>query len=343
MKKLKNTLYITSPDAYLSLDGENIVLYSDKREVGRVPLCNLENIVTFGRQGASPALMRKAAEYGIGLAFMSAGGRFLCRIEGERHGNVLLRREQYRVADDEERSLKIAVNMIGAKTVNSRGVLLRALRDHPLIPEAGKIEEAAAYLKDSLVNIRDAKSIDTLRGLEGVNASVYYDVFNNLILQNKKDFVFTTREKRPPTDNCNALLSFCYTLAANECASALEAAGLDPYVGFMHTDRPGRKSLALDLVEEFRSLFCDRFVISLINLRQIDADDFTVKENGAVLMSEKTRRTLLSAWQKKKQEIVMHPFLNEKCERGVIPFVQAQLLARHIRGELDEYAPFVRR
>lgn len=343
MKRLLNTLYVTSPDAYLSLDGENIVISEHKDELGRVPFSNLENIFTFGRQGASPALMRKAAGEGVGLTFLSATGRFMCRVEGERRGNVLLRREQYRIADDKARSLKIAVNIIGAKTVNARAVLLRAIRDHPMMPNKDKISAAAEYLKNSLPEIRSADNTDALRGLEGVNAAVYYGVFDELILQNKEDFRFAGRERRPPTDRCNALLSFCYTLMSNDCASAAEAAGLDPYVGFMHTDRPGRKSLALDMTEEFRSVFCDRFVLSMINLRCVSGSDFTIKENGAVLMSDETRRTVLSAWQKKKQEIVIHPFLNEKCERGVIPYLQAQLLARYIRGDIDDYPPFIRR
>lgn len=341
MKKLLNTLYVTSPDAYLSLDGENIVVRIDSVEAGRVPLHNLENIVTFGRQGVSPALMHHACGLGKGLAFFSAHGRFLCRVEGEERGNVLLRREQYRIADDERRSLGIAVNMIGAKTSNARAVLNRFLRDHPMSVDSAPIRSVADGLKDSLSEIQNAPSADVLRGLEGVNASRYFSVFDAMILQNKADFHFDGREKRPPCDPVNALLSFSYSIFANECASALQSVGLDPFVGFMHTDRPGRRSLALDLMEEFRSVVCDRFVLSLINLRQIKAPDFTIKENGAVLLSDDARKAFLTAWQERKKEAVLHPFLGEKCSWGILPFVQAQLLARHIRGDLDAYPPYL--
>jgi CRISPR-associated protein Cas1 len=341
MKKLLNTLYVNAPDAYLSLDGENVVVNADGQELKRVPMHNLENIVTFGWQGASPALMRHACELGIGLAFFSHSGRFLCRVEGERRGNVLLRREQYRIADDERRSLAIVRNMIGAKTVNSRAVLLRALRDHPMLPGSDKIEAVADKLANSLSDIQNAADTDTVRGIEGSNASMYFGVLDNLILQNKDVFTFDTRSRRPPTDNVNALLSFCYSITVNECASALEAVGLDPYVGLMHTDRPGRKSLALDLMEEIRSVYCDRFVISLINLRQVSGDGFLVKENGAVIMTEETRKAVLTAWHKRKQEEITHPFLGERCEWGLLPFVQAQLLARYIRGDIDEYPPYI--
>lgn len=341
MKQLLNTLYVTTPDAYLSLDGENIVVRLKENEIGRVPLHNLENVVTFGWQGASPALMHHICELGKGLAFFSSHGRFLCRLEGEERGNVLLRREQYRMADDEKRSLNVAVNMIGAKTVNARAVLNRFLRDHPLSTDGEPIRDAAGYLRDSLPGIRNAKDVDTLRGLEGVNAGRYFSVFDSMILQNKMEFHFSNREKRPPCDPVNAMLSFSYSIFANECASALQSVGLDPFVGFMHTDRPGRKSLALDLMEEFRSVMCDRFVLSLINLRQIRASDFIVKENGAVLLSDDARKMFLKAWQERKKDSVVHPFLGEKCAWGVLPFVQAQLLARYIRGDLDEYPPYL--
>ena len=341
MKKLLNTLYVTMPDAYLALDGENVVVRVQEEEMGRFPLHNFENIVTFGRQGASPALMRHVCELGIGLSFHSGSGRFLCRTEGEMRGNVLLRREQYRIADSEERSLKISINMIGAKTANSRKVLMRAFRDHPMLAEQDCVRKAADQLQAMLEAIRYAETPDTLRGMEGASATIYFSVMNHLILQQKDVFFFETREKRPPTDPVNAMLSFCYTLLANECASALYAVGLDPYVGFLHTDRPGRTSLALDLMEELRSVYCDRFVISLINLRQVKAEDFTIKENGAVLMSDETRKRLLTAWQKKKQDTIEHPYLGEKCSWGLLPYLQAQLLVRHIRGDMEEYPPYL--
>ncbi len=341
MKKLLNTLYVTTPDAYLSLDGENVVVSVKSEEKLRVPLHNLENIVTFGWQGASPALMRHASELGIGLAFFSQNGRFLCRVEGETSGNVFLRREQYRIADDEERSLMIAKNMIGAKTANSRSVLTRFLRDHPMSADSERIKSAADYLGNSLAKIRGAGNPGELRGFEGVNANCYFSVFNEMILQNRSDFRFGTREKRPPCDPVNAMLSFCYSIFANECASALSAVGLDPFVGVMHTDRPGRRSLALDLMEEFRSVVCDRFVLSIINLRQIAAVDFAEKENGAVLLTDDARKKFLAAWQKRKKDTVNHPFLGEKCAWGILPFIQAQLLSRHMRGDLAEYPPYL--
>lgn len=340
MKKLNNTLYVNTPDAYLRLDGENVVVTLDGEELLRCPIHNLENIVTFGHQGASPALMRHLSELGVGIAFFSGSGRFLGRFEGEKRGNVLLRREQYRIADDEKRSLKIAVSMIGSKTINSRAVLRKFIREHSLSPGLNELSAAAEYLGDSLEKIRYSETLDELRGYEGVNASQYFGVFDNMILKNKSDFAFRTREKRPPTDRVNALLSFAYSIMANECTSALEGVGLDPYVGFMHTDRPGRRSLALDMLEEFRSCFCDRFVLSLINLRQISGGDFYVKENGAVLMNDEARRTFLKAWQTRKSEIITHPYLGEKCEWGMVWHIQAQLLARYIRGDIDEYPMF---
>ena len=341
MKVLLNTLYVTTPDAYLSLDGENVVVHIKETETGRFPIHNLENIVTFGWQGASPALMRHTCELGKGLAFFSSGGRFLCRVEGEERGNVLLRREQYRIADDEKRSLPIAINMIGAKTANARTVLNRFLRDHPLSIDGNEITAVADHLRSSLPDIRNAMDTDTLRGLEGVNASQYFSVFDNMILQNKADFHFENRDRRPPCDPVNAILSFGYSIFANECASALQSVGLDPYVGFIHTDRPGRKSLALDVMEEFRSVMCDRFALSLINLRQLKITDFIVKENGAVLLSDDARKTFIKAWQERKKDIVVHPFLGEKCPWGILPFIQAQLLARYIRGDLDDYPPYL--
>lgn len=285
--------------------------------------------------------MHHACELGIGIAFFTNSGRFLCRVEGEKRGNVLLRREQYRIVDNEKRSLAIVRNMIGAKTVNSRTVLMRALRDHPLLPESDKISIVAVKLKNSLADIQKAHDKDTIRGIEGSNASMYFSVFNDLILQNKDIFSFNTRNRHPPIDKVNALLSFCYSITANECASALEAVGLDPYVGFLHTDRPGRKSLALDLMEEIRSIYCDRFVISLINLRQINGDGFYIKENGAVIMTDETRKVVLTSWHKRRQEEIIHPFLGEKCELGLLPFIQAQLLARYIRGDIDDYPPYI--
>lgn len=340
MKRLLNTLYVTSPNRYLSLDGENVVVLEKNEEVGRVPLHNLEMIVTFGYTGASPALMGACASRGIGLVFLSGNGRFLARVVGEVYGNVTLRKEQYRRSERQEESLLIAKNCIAGKVYNSRWILERAVRDHALRLDGEKIRGKSRILADALSNIRSCDSAATLLGLEGEAASVYFSVFDDLILQQKRDFVFSGRNRRPPTDEVNAMLSFSYTLLTSMCASALETVGLDPYVGFFHRDRPGRKSLALDMVEELRAVMADRFVLTLINKKVVTKDGFCQKENGAVVMNDQLRKTFLAAWQKKKQEVITHPFLGEKMEWGMVPFAQAMLLARHLRGDLDEYPPF---
>ncbi|HHT54227.1 MAG TPA: type I-C CRISPR-associated endonuclease Cas1 [Clostridiales bacterium] len=341
MVKLKNTLYVTLPEAYLSLDGENVVILEKEKEVKRIPLHNLEAIITFGYTGASPALMRHCLELGIALTFFSAQGRFLCRVEGETRGNILLRKEQYRVSDDESRSLEAAKYFVSGKLYNERTVLLRALRDHPLQLDCSMLRSAADRIARAIPMVKECMTLEELRGIEGETANAYFGVFDSLILQNKQDFFWRGRSRRPPTDNLNALLSFCYSLLMYDCASALEAVGLDSYAGFLHRDRPGRRSLALDLMEEFRAPVCDRFVLSLINTRQVDGSGFVHKENQAVIMDDNTRRTILAAWQKRKQETIVHPFLGEKAEWGVLPLVQAQLLARWLRGDLDAYPPFL--
>lgn len=343
MKKLLNALYITTPERWLSLDGENVVISEGGDTIGRVPLHNLESIHSFGGVGATPALMGKCAEYGIGLNFLSRSGKFLCSVIGETTGNVFLRREQYRIADDEERSLDIAKKMIVGKIFNSRYSAERTLRDHSLRIDAEKFERVSSFLLNSARKCDTVLSKDELRGIEGEAASVYFGVFDEMILQQKNDFVFTTRSKRPPLDRVNALLSFSYTMMTSMCTSALYAAGLDPFVGFMHTDRPGRRSLALDLLEEFRSVICDRFVLSQINKKQVSAGDFDQREDGAVLLNENGKKIFLSAWQRYKQEEITHPFIREKVQRGLLPYVQAQLLARYIRGDLDCYPVFLRK
>lgn len=316
MKKLLNTLYVTSPDRYLSLDGENVVINSVGEAIGRVPLHNLERIVTFGYTGVSPALMGKCGEMGIDLSFMSSSGRFLCRIQGEVSGNVLLRRQQYRIADDKEKALSIAKNIIAGKIFNSKWVIERALREHSMRIDTEKFKEKSAFLSNAIKKCSVCTSSDELRGIEGEAASVYFSVFDDMILQQKDDFVFDTRNRRPPTDNVNAMLSFAYTLATGMCASSLETVGLDPFVGFMHTDRPGRQSLALDLVEEFRAVICDRFVLMLINKRMVSAKDFEKRENSSVLMTDEARRNFITAWQNRKSQVITHPFLEEKVEWG---------------------------
>lgn len=337
MRKLRNTLYVITPDKYLSLDGENIVMHSKDDTQTRLPLHNVEDIVIFGGRGASPALMNKCTEDNIGLTFMSRSGKFLARAEGAISGNVYLRREQFRIADDEARSLSVAKNFIIGKLFNSRYVIERAVRDHSLQVDVDKLKNRSDLLSQAIIKCQSVSDIDTLRGIEGESAQLYFSVFDEFILQQKDEFRFVTRSKRPPLDNVNALLSFSYSVATGMCTSALETVGLDPYVGFMHTDRPGRRSLALDLVEEFRAIMCDRFVISLINKRIINNGDFEKKEDGAVLLSEDGRKVFLTHWQNRKQDIVMHPFLKEKVEWGLLPYIQALLLSRYIRGDLDEY------
>ena len=341
MKKLLNTLYITTPDRYLSLDGENVVINSLNEIIGRVPLHNINSIITFGYTGVSPALMGKCGEMGIDICFLSPSGRFLSRTQGAISGNVLLRREQYRIADNKAKSLEIAKNIISGKIYNSKWVVERTIRDHSLRIDCDKFKGKSSFLTKACKNAFNCNSADELRGIEGEAASVYFSVFDDMILQQKDDFYFNTRNRRPPTDKVNAMLSFAYTLATGMCTSALESVGLDPYVGFLHTDRPGRRSLALDLVEEFRTVMCDRFVLMLINKKMVSCKDFETRENGSVIMTDNGRKVFLSAWQNKKGQIITHPFLEEKIEWGMLPYAQALLLSRYIRGDLDEYPVFL--
>ncbi|MDE7353530.1 MAG: type I-C CRISPR-associated endonuclease Cas1c [Acetatifactor sp.] len=342
MKKLLNTLYVTSPDTYLGLDGENVIVKKEDAVVLRIPIHNLEAIVAFNYVGASPALMRKCGEQGVSLSFFQ-GDRFCGRFVGQENGNVILRKTQYRVSDNEQDSLKIAKNMILGKVHNARYVVDRALRDHALRLDCDRMQKASQYLKQSLRNIKESISLDQLRGLEGEAASIYFGVFDELILQQKKDFMFSGRNKRPPLDNVNALLSFAYSLLTSECAGAAYSVGLDPYVGFLHRDRPGRQSLALDLMEELRAPVADRFVLTLINKQEIAGKGFKKMESGAVLLNDETRRLILQKWQESKKEQVQHPFLKEKVQIGLLPYVQAMLLARYLRGDIDAYSPYFKR
>ena len=325
----------------MSLDGENVVIIKDNNELGRVPLHNLEGIVVFGYTGASPALMGSCAKHNISLCFMTQYGKFLSRISGEVRGNVTLRKTQYFLSDKKEESIKIARNFIIGKIYNSRWVIERAVRDHSMRVDVQKLKDVSDSLKKSIDMAFVCEDHEVLRGIEGEAAKLYFSVFNDLILQQKEHFSFNGRNKRPPLDNVNALLSFAYTLLTNNIVSALETVGLDPYVGFMHIDRPGRVSLALDLLEELRSVFADRFVISLINKKMISSDGFIKKENGAIIMDDDTKKIFLSAFQEKKQEKITHPFLEEKIEWGMVPYVQSLLLARFIRGDIEEYPPFL--
>ena len=332
---------MTSEDSYLGLEGETIVVYDNQTEIGRLPLHNLEGIVSFGYRGTSPALMGACAERNISICYLSPQGKFLARVSGKTRGNVLLREQQYKSCKDEDISLQIAKNCILGKVYNARWVLERALRDHELQIDSERVKKASLQLKNALDLIQNAESKEQLRGYEGESASIYFGVFNELILQQKKDFAFNGRNKRPPLDNVNAMLSFVYTLLTNQIVSALETVGLDPYVGYLHTERPGRVSLALDLIEEFRSVYADRFVLSLINKKIVNGKNFSRKENGAVLMDDDLRKKVLVEWQNKKKEVITHPFLKEKVEWGMLPYVQAMLLARYLRGDLDGYPVFL--
>ena len=341
MRKLLNTLYVTQPETYLALDGENVVVRKDKAELMRLPLHNLEGIVAFGYTGASPALMGACASRSIDLSFLTPNGRFLARVSGELRGNVLLRHKQHQVYDNETESLAIAKNMIAGKLFNARWVLERTLRDHGMRVDVSQLKSVALSLKESVSKAYECVSLEQLRGIEGNSAERYFSVLNQLILQNKDFFIFKGRNRRPPLDPINALLSFSYVLLAKEAASALESVGLDPYVGFLHRGRPGRASLALDLMEELRPVIADRFVLTIINRREVDEDGFMTKENGAVILKDDARQTVLRAWQTRKQETITHPFLDEKLSWGLVPYTQALLLARFLRGDIDEYPPFM--
>ena len=341
MKKLLNSLYIMTKESYLTLDGENVVVSVDQKEKARFPLHTLEGIICFNYAGASPSLMGACASKGIDLCFFSPSGKFLARTMGEERGNVLLRTKQHLTSQDESESCKYARRFILGKIYNARWVLERATRDHSLRVPVDKMKEASNRLANALPEVRDTTDLSRLRGIEGEAAQIYFSQFNSLILQQKTEFVFQGRNKRPPTDNVNALLSFTYTILANNCAAALQLVGLDQYVGFMHRLRPGRSSLALDLMEELRSVMADRFVLSCINKRVINAKHFDEQESGAVWLNEDGRKAFFKAWQERKQESITHPFLKEKVAWGLVPYTQALLLSRSLRGDLDDYPPFL--
>lgn len=338
MRKLLNTLYVTTPESYLSKDGNNVVVSLHQKEVFRISVLNIEAIVTFGYMGASPGLMRLCAENGIGLTFLSPHGRFISRIQGQVHGNVLLRKAQYKLFDDENFASELSKICIAGKIQNYRNVLRRYERDYG---QQECIESAVSEMDRAKYNTLKESDKARIRGLEGDAANCYFSVFPNLILNQKEDFAFHGRNRRPPKDPVNALLSLAYTLLTNDIVSALEAVGLDPYVGFLHTLRPGRASLALDMSEELRAYMGDRFVLSMINRKQIDKSDFLFQGDEGVALSEKGRKIFLTAWQTRKKEFVTHPFLQEKIPIGLIPFAQAMLLARYIRKDIDVYPVFL--
>lgn len=328
------------PDAYLARDGENVLIKVENEIKFRVPVHNLEGIVCFGFAGASPGLMHLCCERGVALSFFTEYGKFMGRVTGKVSGNILLRRNQYRWTEDNTIALRLATRFISAKIINSRAVLHRALRDHPQVVDTKLLTDIMKSLAILAKQLDKAKDLEALRGLEGQAAYLYFSAFDQLLLSQKEDFSMTERNRRPPLDRINALLSFLYTLLMHEVVAALESIGLDPQAGFLHRDRPGRASLALDLMEELRPHFADRLAVTLINRNQISSSGFIIKENGAVVMDDKTRKEVLLAWQKRKHEEIIHPYLEEKVPLGLVPYIQAMLLARHIRGDLEDYPPF---
>ena len=341
MRKMLNTLFVTSEDAYLALENENVVIYKEEGKAAQYPLQVLENIVSFSYKGASPALMGACVERDIGLSFLTPNGRLLARAAGASRGNVLLRKAQYRISDSLSESCRVARSLIFGKVYNSRWVLERTLRDHALRVNTDKLREASLHLQAQLSPLLTTEDLDSLRGMEGEASACYFGVWDEMILNQKTDFRFQGRSRRPPLDRVNAVLSMTYTLLTHDCAAALESVGLDAYVGFMHRDRPGRTSLALDLMEELRAPLADRLVLTLINTRVLQKQHFRTQSGGAVLLTDDGRKLLLNAWQSRKKEEITHPYLKEKLPWGLIPYVQALLLARYLRGDLDAYPPFL--
>lgn len=339
MKKLQNNLYISTQGSYLHKENETLVIDVEKKKVGQLPIHAIQGINCFGNVMVSPFLIGFCGEKGVNLAFFTEYGRFLGRFNGKQTGNVLLRKAQYKIAETQPEP--IARNMIAAKITNSRSVLYRHIRNHGENPE---MQQVITQITDALSRVKRAETIDSIRGIEGEVAALYFSVFNELILPKQQtDFSFTKRSKRPPLDPVNALLSFLYSVVGNDIAAALQGVGLDPQVGFLHQDRSGRSSLAQDVLEEFRAWLVDRLVLSLINKRQIKASDFTTEISGAVILKDEARKTLLQAFQERKQEEIQHPFTEEKTPIGLLPHIQALLLARHLRGDLETYPPFVPR
>lgn len=340
MRKLLNTLYISSQGAYLHKEGETIVVERDQEKLLQLPVHTIGSIVCFGNVLCSPFLLGFCAEHGISVSFLTEYGNFLASVRGPVSGNVLLRRQQYRMADDHEITRKVAETIVAGKLANTRIVMNRAIRDHGDRIDAPSIRNASATIDrliDELPNTIDAEEV---RGIEGIAAAEYFSVFNQFIVDQKSDFIFNERNRRPPLDPVNALLSFVYTLLVHDVRSALETVGLDPAVGFLHRDRPGRPGLALDLMEEFRPVIADRLVLSLINRRQVQPQGFKKAENGAVVMDDATRKTVLIEYQNRKQDEIYHPYIEEKIPLGLLFFVQANLMARFIRGDIDGYPPF---
>lgn len=340
MKRVLNTLYVMTEGSYLSRDGDTVKVQLEEETRLRVPIHTLDGIVCFGRVTCSQPLMDLCCAHQVNVSFMSMTGRFWARVQGPVHGNVLLRREHYRRADDQQTCADLACSIVTAKVLNCRHVLLRAVRDHADKIDQACVSDAAVKLAQIVESLQGGPPLETVRALEGEAARHYFQVFDHLIVAQKEDFFFTGRSRRPPLDNMNALLSFLYSVLTHDAVSSLEAVGLDPCVGFLHEDRPGRPSLALDIMEEFRPVLVDRLALSLVNRQQIRGKGFKQTESGAVLMDDETRKKVLTAYQDRKKEEITHPFLGEKVRTGLLVHAQALLFARFLRGDLDAYPPF---
>jgi len=341
MKHLLNTLYVTTPGAYLCREGETVVVRVEQETKLQVPIVALEGIVCIGGAGYTPPLMELCAERGVQVSCLTEQGRFMARVSGPVSGNILLRKEQYRRAEEPGKAAKLAAAFVIGKVANCRTVLLRAGRDSKDEASVEAFSKCADYLRNLIDRLRKEADIETVRGKEGEAGHAYFSVFDRLIVAQKEGFCFRERTRRPPLDNVNTLLSFVYTLLAHDCVGACEAVGLDPQAGFLHADRPGRPSLALDIMEEFRPFFADRLVLTLINRQQVKADGFKKTASGAGIMTPDTKKEVVKAYQERKREELEHPFINEKVAIGLLPYIQARLLARHLRGDLDGYPPFL--
>ncbi len=339
MKKLLNSLYITTDGSYVHKERETLVIEQEGEKVFQLPFHSIQNMFCFGRVMVSPGLMAACGDKGIGISFFTGYGKFQSRLQGPQSGNVLLRRAQYREADQSPQIL--ARLFIAAKLANSRNVIMRHQRNHG---QDEQLEKLVSSLANNLKRLERSSDVDQMRGIEGDSAASYFGCFNSLIVENlRESFSFSGRTKRPPLDRVNALLSFSYTLLTHEIASALQGVGIDPYVGFLHTDRSGRLSLALDMLEEFRAWWCDRFVLTLINRKQISPNDFIEESSEAILLTDDARKKFLTAWQEKKQDELKHPYTGEKIQIGLLPHVQAMLLSRYLRKDMEIYTPFVSR
>ena len=341
MQRFLNTLYITTQKTYLHKKGEAVEIIVDDKAVASIPLIDLDGIVCFGNIYVSPFLLGAAPEHNITISFLSETGRFLARVQGPVAGNVLLRKAQYRLSDDEEKSAQVARFFITGKIANQKTVLQRALRDHRGKVDAERIQAAIISLSKNLEKIERETDLDRLRGIEGDSAEAYFSVFDELIMSQKDGFQFSGRSRRPPLDAVNAMLSYVYTLLYHDMISALEIVGLDPAVGFLHRDRPGRLSLALDLMEEFRAFFADRLVLSLINRNEISPEQFETTASGAVIMKEPARKKIIGAYQEKKKAVLNHPYVEKKMHLAILFHTQAMLLARYLRGDIDGYPVYI--